>query len=295
MPKANRRAVALSTSLVLLAGCSGPRDQGNTARIYQLPAELTIDMRAERGPEGEIYVLGSTNLPDRFKLWVHVESGRGPHGEPKAIASDDAVLVSNGAFKTVGLWSQSPSPYFTADIRRLRDAANFKYRKRPFAAGEYHVRATAFINGFWQPEDVLTALGGEGGKKLHGKILKLTDPDVSDSDHTIDALEKVAFPLLSAEARAISAVKGAVLNVQGSGWSATDVETSIKLFLQAPGLQPAKGWIAKATGPDSYEVAYDFINGKAGNEQAVWSVSLKTGEVRYLNSNAKLFSWCPGY
>jgi hypothetical protein len=249
-------------------------------------------MRAERGPEGEVHIVGSTNLPDRFKLWVHVESGRGPHGEPKVIASDNAVIVSNGAFRTVGLWSQSASPYFTAEMRTFPDAANLKYRKRPFAAGDYPVRATAFIN-FWQPKDVLIALGGAGGKNLHGKILKATDPDVNDSDHTIDDLETVAFPALSREARAISAVKGAVLTVQGRGRSVTDVETVIKLM--SPQLRPTKGWRAKSTGSDSYEVVYDFIMGTDPPDQAVWHVSQKTGEVRYLNTNAKILSWSPGY
>ena len=303
MLKGCRRAVVLSASLLLMAGCSGTRDEAGSGmrdkasapRPYQLPAELTVDMRAERGPEGEIHIVGSTNLPDRFKLWVHVESGRLPSGGPKVIGADDGVFVSNSGFKTAGLWSQSASPYFTAEMRTFPDAANLKYRKRPFAAGGYRVRLIGYFNGSWQKPDVLTALGGYGGKKLHGKILKLTDPDVNDSDQIIDDLETVAFPSLSPEVRAISAVKGAVLTVQGRGRSVTDVETVIKLMFDGRELRPAKGWTAKRTGSDSYEVVYDFINGKDGPDQAVWSMSLKTGEVRYLNTNAKIFSWSPGY
>jgi hypothetical protein len=30
-------------------------------------------------------------------------------------------------------------------------------------------------------------------------------------------------------------------------------------------------------------------------QQAVWSVDLQTGKVKYVNENAKLFSWTPNY
>lgn len=288
-------SVVLLASLVLTAGCSGTSDRVGTTRSYRIPTELTTKEHAERGPEGEVRVVASTNLPDGFKLWVHVESGHMPLGAPKVVAVDESVCVANGGFRTAGLWSQIPNPHFTAEMRTWPDAENLKHRKRPFAAGNYRVRLIAYLNAAWQQPDVLAALGGDGGKKLHGKILKLTDPDVNDSDQMIDDLETLAFPPLSPEARAISAVKGAVLTVQGEGRSATDVEANVELFFKDTELQPAKGWTAKAAGSDSYEVTYDFINGKAGHDQAIWSVNLKTGEVRYVNTNAKRFSWTPDY
>jgi hypothetical protein len=58
-------------------------------------------------------------------------------------------------------------------------------------------------------------------------------------------------------------------------------------------VRPAKGWSAKSGNADTYEVAFDFINGKAGEAQAIWSVNLKTGSVKYVNEAAKLFSWTP--
>lgn len=121
------------------------------------------------------------------------------------------------------------------------DAANLKVRKRPFAAGNYGVRLMAYFNGAWQNRDVLAALGGDGGKKPRGKILKLTDPDVNDSGKMIDALEAMAFPPLSPESKAISAVKSAVLTVPGQGRSATDVEANMDLFFRNKELKPAKG------------------------------------------------------
>jgi len=289
------RTLALSANLFLLGACSDSPDRGTAARPYALPAELSLSAHAERGPEGEIYVVGSTNLPDGFKLWVHVESGRLPRGAPRVVASDDGAVVRNSRFKTVALWSQAPNPYFTAEMRSWPDAANLKFRKRPFAAGDYRVRLEAYFNGFWQTREVLTALGGDGGRKLRGRMLKLTDPDVNDSGKMIDGLETMAFPPLSPESKAISTVKAAVLRVPGQGRSATDVEANLDLFFRSKELKPAKGWTAKATGSDTYEVAYDFINGKAGQDQAIWSVNLRTGEVRYVNTNAKIFSWTPNY
>jgi len=289
------RTLALSASLFLLGACSDSPDRVTAARRYTLPAELSLSTHAERGPEGEIYVVGSTNLPDGFKLWVHVESGRLPRGAARVVASDDGVFVRNSRFKTVALWSQVPNPYFTAKMRNWPDGANLKFRKHPFAAGDYRVRLMAYFNGAWQTREVLTALRGADGKKLRGRMLKLTDPDVNDSGKMIDGLETMVFPSLSPESKAISRVKAAVLTVPGQGRSATDVEANLDLFFRSKELKPAKGWTAKATGSDTYEVAYDFINGKAGQDQAIWSVNLRTGEVRYVNTNAKIFSWTPNY
>lgn len=61
------------------------------------------------------------------------------------------------------------------------------------------------------------------------------------------------------------------------------------------GLTPAKGWAARSTGSKMFEVSFDFVNGKAGEEQAIWTANLATGEVQYVNSNAKYMSWTPNY
>jgi hypothetical protein len=36
---------------------------------------------------------------------------------------------------------------------------------------------------------------------------------------------------------------------------------------------------------------YGFINGKLGEEQAIWEADTATQKVRYMNKNAKNFSW----
>ncbi len=42
-----------------------------------------------------------------------------------------------------------------------------------------------------------------------------------------------------------------------------------------------------------FEVSYDFFNGGEGEQQAVWAANIASGEVKYVNENAKIFSWTP--
>ena len=214
----------------------------------------------------------------------------------RVIAYDDGVVIHNGKFRTSGLWSHVRNPFFSTKwLKILPDSANPKSRSKALPPGNYKVRLIARFSSGWQTQDVVKALGGEGGKKLQGKGIRPTDPDVTDSDMQLDSLETVAVPPLSPESKAISLVKAAVLTEPGRGRSATDVEATISEFMVDPDLRTAKGWSAKASSAGTYEVVFDFINGKAGEEQAIWSVNLKTGQVKYVNANAKYFSWSPDY
>jgi hypothetical protein len=265
--------------------------QERAKRAYALPAELTLNAHAERGPEGEVTIVGSTNFPDGMKMSVEV---RRPG---KSLASDDS-FVRNGSFRTAGLLEQFPNPNFTHKMESWPDAKNLRFLRRPFPAGGYSVRFTAHFNGAWQTPAVVAMLGGEGGKKLKGRILRLTDPDVIDSERILDTSMNVVFSPLSPEAEAISLVKAAVLTVPGSGRSSTDIEANVALFMSVPGVREprqAKGWSGIRKQGTLYEVAYDFINGDEGEQQAIWSVDLKSGKVKYVNEKAKIFSWTPSY
>jgi hypothetical protein len=88
-------------------------------------------------------------------------------------------------------------------------------------------------------------------------------------------------------------VKEAVLEVPGLGRSSPSVEGGVQWFMDSPGIKPARGWSAKRLQGDSYTVSFDFFNGEAGEEQAIWGANLATTEVRYINKNAKSFSWLP--
>jgi hypothetical protein len=61
------------------------------------------------------------------------------------------------------------------------------------------------------------------------------------------------------------------------------------------GVTAAKGWSAIASGPNVYNVSFDFNDGSSGEKQAIWSVNTATKQVKYVNEAAKLFSWTPSY
>src|ERR1700693_1770501 len=57
---------------------------------YGLSGDIKLNVRAERGQEGEIFIVGSTNLPDGMKLGVQITSER------RLEAEDFEVVVRNG-------------------------------------------------------------------------------------------------------------------------------------------------------------------------------------------------------
>lgn len=255
--------------------------------------EVVLGAHAERTEDGQVVISGTTNLPDGLKLWVEVEEGHLPLGAPKSIASDDNVYVADGKFTTKPLWLAVPNTLFTR--KGWPAGVEVDFRNRPFPARPYKVHFTSYFNGAWQSREVLAVLGGDGGKSLKGAILKSTDPDVIDSDNIVDYYQAISFPELSQEAKAISIVRGAVMTVPDSGRSTGDVQAVVDLYMNSPGLKVAKGWGARSTGASEFEVSFDFINGQLGEQQALWNADTKTGKVKYINSNAKEFSWAPSY
>jgi hypothetical protein len=199
-----------------------------------------------------------------MKMWVVLGSKK---------AQQDA-FVKNGQFRSGPLYQAVPSPI----------------------TGSQPLEIIAYFNAAWQSRDVLTAVGS-GGKNLQGKLFKLTDPDVVDSDKILDVKFTIPLPPpapVSADARAIAIVKHATLTVPGQGRSATDIEHNLKLFMTpGTGVTPAKGWGAIASGPNLYNVSFDFTDGVNGERQAIWSVNTATKQVKYVNEAAKTFSWTP--
>lgn len=261
----------LSFLLLIWGGCSSepvpPSPPVHAPpKSYVLPAEFSLVPVAQRGAQGEIYISGTTNFPDGMKMWVVLGSKK---------AQQD-VFVRGGQFRSGPLYQGIPSPI----------------------TGSQPLEIIAYFNGVWQSKDVLNALG-EGGKNLQGKLFKLTDPDVIDSDKILDAKFTLPLPppaLVSAGANAITIAKHAILTVPGQGRSATDIEENLKLFMTpGTGVTAAKGWSAVASGPNVYNVSFDFNDGSSGEKQAIWSVNTATKQVKYVNEAAKLFSWTPNY
>lgn len=241
--------------------------QPNPTATYVLPTEIKLDARAERGSEGEILIVGSTNLPDGMRLGVDILAGQ------KIEAQDWHLVVRNGLFRS----------------------AAFIKGKQLYPAGNHMVRFLSVFNGAWQIPQVL-AIVGTGGKNLHGKLFKQTDPDVIDSDKELEQVRTINFPPFNPDPtwKAIHLVKTAVLTVPGLGRSATDIQENIALFMKAPGVapEPGKDWSATKSSGNAYSVAFDFLDG-GKPAQAIWSVDLSTGVVKYVNKSAKAFSWTP--
>jgi hypothetical protein len=258
----------LSALFLVLIGCSSeaPRPasvapQPGPQKPYVIPEEFTLNPVAERGPQGEIYISGTTNFPDGMKVWVVLG--------PKKAQQD--AFVRGGTFRSGPLYEGAPVP----------------------VRGSQPLQITAYFNGAWQNKTVLAALGN-GGKNLQGKLFKKTDPDVIDSDKILDAKFTVALPPVAPGTNAINIVKHAILTVPGKGRSATDIEENLKLFTHpGTGVRPAKGWSATPAGKNVYKVTYDFIDGSSGEKQAIWSVNTATRQVKYVNEAAKIFSWTP--
>jgi len=112
---------------------------------------------AERGPQGEIYISGTTNLPDGMKMWVVL----GHKG------TEEEAFISEGSFRS--------GPHYEKGTTPIK--------------GTQPVEFSAEFNGAWQSKTVLS-LVGEGGKNLHGHLFRLKDPDVTDSDKHLKQLSR---------------------------------------------------------------------------------------------------------
>ncbi len=262
-----------------------------TKPVYILPSKLFLGTEVSRGIEGEIYIHGSTNLPDGTNIELEVVPTK-VYGE---------VTVQNGSFTSSGLMAKAPNAHF---IKGLPEAGNSKYIEVPFLPGRKQIHfhasfaansATKFDAVFQRPEVIKVV--GEGGKNLRGEMFKETDPDVVDSPRVLDHSQAVEFPPLTPEAEAINLVKRAVLNVPGMGKSSTDIDQNVQYWMSSPGIHRGPGgWTAKLTGNSTYEVTFDVITDDAqGHHQAIWSANLLTRQVKIVNMAAKYLSWTPNY
>ena len=259
-------ALCLFALYSVTVGCRDSTSPIPPPKQYTLPAALTLDAGASRTEDGRIVISGTTNLPDGLKMWVEVEEGCLPQGAAKVVASDEAVVVRNGRFASSPLWLSVPNTRFTR--KGWPKGIQVDDRLKPFPEGKFKVHFESYFNSAWQTHDVLTALGGEDGKKLNGPILKETDTDVIDSPKIVDYLQTLFFHPISHEAKAINLVRAAILTVPDEGRSAGDIQANVDYFM-SNGVKPGKEWAAKAKSSTIYEVSYDFINGSQGEAQAV--------------------------
>lgn len=262
--------LALTVAVILIRHPGTPPTTDRSAKSKEpprqrsLPSECFMNAKAERGTDGAIYIVGSTNLPDGLHLGITLLNGA--HHRDKYDATDD-VYVESGTFRSKGLL----------------------HANRPYPPGKHEVYFNAFFEALfkdpkqdWQSPDVLAVIGAKG-EKLHGAMIKKTDPDVIDSPQMLDYTLYPVLPPLSEETKAIELVK------TNGAYSARDIEHVIEFYmLPGGGTRPGKGWSAKLTGKQTYAVSFDFItDDKEGEHQAIWSVDLSTRKVSCTNMAAK--------
>ena len=266
----NRFAVACM-SVPFLVGCDSRTTQvaTQTKAHYTMPSEIVLDVSADRGSMGEIFIVGLTNLPDGTKIGAEVPVGK------KRLGQDFKIYISGG-----------------------------KFRGDPLPPGKYSVHLLSHFNEAWQAASILEIVGASGAKLPLGRFIKLDDPNLMDSDKLLEFTASVDFPPLVKVApapaalkqidaeRAIGLVKRAILVVDGSRSSET-VENGFNFYLKVPEIHVGSGWSARPSDTGEYTVVLSFINGKAGPRDAIWTADLKTGKVQYRNKAAKTFSWIP--
>lgn len=247
-----------------------------TKARYTMPAEITLEVSAERGNGGEIFIVGSTDLPDGVKIGAEVPFGK------KRLGQDFNIYIRGGKFRSSGFGAGSD----------------------PLRPGKYRVHLFSHFNEAWQTPEILKIVGRSGNNLPLGPFVKLDDPNLMDSDKLLDHTATVYFPPLvkapppppvprqtDAE-RAINLVKKAILVVDGSRSSET-VENGFNFYMKDPEIRMGSGWSARPSDTGEYTVVLSFMDGKAGPTDAIWTADLRTGKVQYPNKAAKAFSWIP--
>jgi hypothetical protein len=270
--------VSALCTIVVVAGCSSPSEPVATSgkTLYTMPAEILVEVKAERDITGKVFIDGSTNLPNGTKVGVEVES---VVSGKKRLAQDFEIFISGGKFRSEG---------FTAGGSAL-------------PAGKHTVRLLSHFNNAWQTDEIIRIVGKDGANLPVGRFIRLDDPNLVDSDRLLDYTSDIHFPPVTKAAspskptdadRAIVLVKNAILVVDGSRSSET-VENGFKLYMKSPEIRMGNGWSANSGEDGVFTVSLSFIDGKAGLTDAIWTADLKTGKVQYRNKPAKYFSWIP--
>lgn len=103
---------------------------------YVLPSEVFLSATAERGPEGQIFITGSTNLPNGLRIGVELpglklkQSVKDPQGGRRLVTffpQDLNMIIQHGRFRSRDFFANNdPIPY-----------------------GKHKVHFVAYFNGAW--------------------------------------------------------------------------------------------------------------------------------------------------
>jgi len=239
--------------------------------------DVRMEVTLQRDHNDGLLVVGQTNLPDATKLMASVRSNGKPsyHAQAHCSVWDRYLLL--GPFTDQG---------------------------RPLPQCWYQIEIYAHFNGPWQqPAHVLDIIG-PNGKRLAGRFAHPLDPDVDDTDYSVQACFECPAQALRSEpplssdevCSAITLLQESTLDVAGHDEvrSSECVGDVVKGYLKSPGLREHEGWNANVTLAGIVEVTYSFWNGE---HPAIsrWQVMPRSKEIRYRNRHAKMMSWSPDY
>ncbi len=274
------RAIAIALALTAAVGCSsGPSrtdslSSHRTKTVVWTPPpdstrSLVAEFSSERSAEGALVFHGRVLLPPGTVLWLILKPpGRKPF-EPAKVS-----LGADGGFTSEAI---------TDNGALLRP-------------GGYKVVVLSWFNGAWQSPEVMS-LVGEDGEKLPKRPLTPVDKEFPLAAGRLEETRAFILPDLSPERMAIEAVKNARLSTPENGRSADPVRGVVAYFESVyantdPDNTRATGWSAHQ-GPDGkWTVTMDYLDAHKP-KQAHWEYDPSTKHVRYLDPEAKMFSWTP--
>ncbi len=277
----------VAQSSVAAPATPGPTSKPPEAEKYALPPDGTIslihELRAFRDEKGGLVIELKALLPKGTGVYIQVYApgSKDPLDRVTKSISNDARLQTE----------------------KLGDGGTL--RSAPFnapVAGAYRVEVSSVFNGNWQNADVL-ALVGNSGTKLPPSALDPDDREFPKAGgslkfSTVVNVEGPPAAMVATEdadrakRTALEAVKNSKLFVQDRG-QATDTVGQIVDFFQGPGWNFHPGeWTVTQGENGKWRVS---LAHKWGAEAKVanWQYDAQTGEVKYLDPEAKMLSWIP--
>lgn len=248
-------------------------DRGNdavkVATKFVIPTDITsfLDhVDALRDFDGGIRFEGKIRLPrgTLFILNLNRPGNERILGGDKFALSDDTGTFRTGAFTDHG---------------------------KPIKEGKYKIELIAHFDEPWQQPDRVIEVAGRYGTKLPRNLSVPRDREFPDRERYIEIETVVTLPPLSPEAIAVQAVKNAKLVVPEHGRATDNVEFIVTYALR--GLRgQIVGWTAKRSGNNTWEVTLQYLIDNKKYE-AKWEYDSNRRQVKYLNFEAKVFSWLP--
>ena len=280
-----RFKVLASLCLAILCGCAPDKGkraasvstQNEEATAYALPSDSVTSLLAElvaiRDREGKIILKGRLLLPLSTKVMLSLRKLGAGRSE---FAQSEVHLDESGSFETEG----------------------FSDGRSPLAPGPYHVEAVSYFNEIWQTPEVLARVGA-GGALLPSRLLVPDDAEFPKNGGHFNLVRKIVAPSAPPELIAIEAVKNARLSTPESGRSADPISGVVALMESAyaktdPDNLRSTGWSAAVQPDGRWVVTMDYLDTHRPR-QAHWEFDPRSRHVRYLDAEAKIFSWSPNY